>query len=1386
MSYHHLIDNALLDLTFDSSHTAEAFNRQAGSFVKQRLLPMVEQVFDSVSVPGKTITIDKLELDLGTISGNDYLDQLQSKLKTVLSQQLHDLLNGHDNGQNSQMHVISERTSQWQQLEHYLLRGFMPWNFDQKRSDSDVTRWLEEAVTSNIADLLNLLNNHDRRDEIIQRLINQLGWQTLNKLDPRLTKKLNQQWLKGKNGQSHSYFAAITQGIVQASTKSLQPIWQQVLTLHPQVLLSILRYYGQQRRIRQTIARSFSTQMLLDILVLLEPLEHPFIQELINNAVIFSNAETAQGALNISGPDVNTEQVNDTKSHLWAFTLGFLLVERGSRFNRKSYLNSLIRQMAAHHNIGQQQMLESLMGALAQVPGESKLKTNMQTLLGELTDESFADPLNKQSLFDDTPANQTQVPVDKLLIADADIDDITKDSNNVFILWLTQALVEGDGKKLLPLWPQIIKKQAPLLDQLLRYHGQQSQVRSRIIKGFSDPMLKDVVVVLEPIEHQFVQQIIDKSNLIFAVQSEQPGETEKSLKANLWEFTLGFLLVERGSAFNQQSFMGSLVRKMAAHRNISYHEMLMSLHQSIDSISVDSSLKRKLQQVLGGLTQVEGLDVTGQAVDVNKVAGTVAEAADTLLLKQLSQALLDGDQQTVETLWIKVFEAHPKWLKTLLIEQGRQAMVRQLLVRSFSDETLMKVIILLAPTAQPFVQVMIQNVALFGVKPQLQNESLQNESQTAQHQQTPSLVSSDKKALKQSLWEFTLTYLLVERGGQFNKQSYLGSLIKQMASHRNMHYQSLLSAMLQTVQGIASIPGLAITQSLKSELLVVLTALARSETTTHSVEQKAEHRLQQSYQIYWQLKQWLTGATSQTGGKTFSQQLKTLQQQNPLLLQELLKGAHSRSVNWHKIAHVLTVAEQKLLIDAFISLTSSADKIAGNPFIQTLEQYFSQLTTESQKQRYLALIFTSLSQEDPVDLEAIFEAAEVMDGSLVVARANVQKAVKTPKVSEPDHVLAELVKMLPVNSSVTSSYFTSTQINQLKQVISQLLGTSSLALKQLVTPLLASKSMHKKLLEWFGPDILVRLIMLIKPSEFKALQPYAQVLTNAAFALRIGGAASGVEQLKWQFIIRYLFVQGSGFVMDSFVSGFVEYLSKHWHTPSSPFLKAMVKQLTVNTLPSQQSVTKTIVGKVTAMAIKADTPVVEPQQSGEKVYKTAFDIEDEGLEDDIQLLEKLFVGNAGLVLTIPYIPRLFSTLGLTSGKTFKTPEDQQTAIHLLQYMVTGEETAPEYQLVLNKLLCGVKTAKPVARDHALTDQQKSTIEGLLKAINQHWPPMRNTTLAGLRESFLARSGVLTYKDDFWLLEVEEKAFDMLLDQLPWSYSVVKTPWMDQAIHVSWR
>jgi hypothetical protein len=162
----------------------------------------------------------------------------------------------------------------------------------------------------------------------------------------------------------------------------------------------------------------------------------------------------------------------------------------------------------------------------------------------------------------------------------------------------------------------------------------------------------------------------------------------------------------------------------------------------------------------------------------------------------------------------------------------------------------------------------------------------------------------------------------------------------------------------------------------------------------------------------------------------------------------------------------------------------------------------------------------------------------------------------------------------------------------------------------------------------------------------------------------------------------------------------------------------------------------------------------------------------------------LYVQNAGLVLLHPFLPQLFGAMKIAGDDELLRPGD---ALRLLHYLATGLDDAPEYELALPKILCGLPPASLAEEAEPLSDEMRKESAALLEAVIRHWEALKNTGTDALRESFLKRNGKLTrWHDGGWLLQVESNSFDILLDRLPWSFSMIRLPWMPSMLHVEWR
>jgi len=165
--------------------------------------------------------------------------------------------------------------------------------------------------------------------------------------------------------------------------------------------------------------------------------------------------------------------------------------------------------------------------------------------------------------------------------------------------------------------------------------------------------------------------------------------------------------------------------------------------------------------------------------------------------------------------------------------------------------------------------------------------------------------------------------------------------------------------------------------------------------------------------------------------------------------------------------------------------------------------------------------------------------------------------------------------------------------------------------------------------------------------------------------------------------------------------------------------------------------------------------------------------------------EAIYILNAGLVLLHPFLAQLFETIGLVEEQQWNNELSPHTAARVLEYLVTGNDECPEFNLPLNMILCGLAIDEVWRAVDHLSPEIKTECDEMLRAVVQHWNVLKNTSIETLRETFLQRNGKLTMADNDWLLQVEQKGVDVLLSQLPWGIGVIKLPWLKHKLFVEW-
>lgn len=197
-----------------------------------------------------------------------------------------------------------------------------------------------------------------------------------------------------------------------------------------------------------------------------------------------------------------------------------------------------------------------------------------------------------------------------------------------------------------------------------------------------------------------------------------------------------------------------------------------------------------------------------------------------------------------------------------------------------------------------------------------------------------------------------------------------------------------------------------------------------------------------------------------------------------------------------------------------------------------------------------------------------------------------------------------------------------------------------------------------------------------------------------------------------------------------------------------------------------------------------DTPVF----TTEKVQEDSEDWEMDKSNSEIvlEINKRIVVTDSGLVLIHPFFRMIFSRLGLlTDDDDFISMKERIHAAKLLKFLVTGEQRMNDASLVLEKVICDIPLNYHISKDFCPTPHEQEEVDNLLKAVISYWDPFHGTTIRTLREAFMQRKGIIGFEGQNWILRVEGKSIDILLDSMPWEFQYIITKW-SKPIIVDWQ
>lgn len=885
------------------------------------------------------------------------------------------------------------------------------------------------------------------------------------------------------------------------------------------------------------------------------------------------------------------------------------------------------------------------------------------------------------------------------------------------------------------LWKSLISEEPKMGLKAVLLYGKKEKVRSHITAAFSEQELAELVVLLEPSHADFILSYVENATEIHQQKKLKTGE-ESGFRESVWDFILKYLIEEKGTRFNKKEFIRVNLQHLAIQYRVTFEEVLAYFMEFIKKTKGKAEASASLPELVYELYRE--IPEEGQVSANDQLASALITRFDRFseLKKHLLYGVTSLKRPERRALYKELFE-RPK------IHAGhffRETLTSpESIYRLSSDMTrpLFKAFLSLFLAADyPSIHKFWEQLKI-RVKP-TQKFTIREE--RVFYEAVLQVVFSTRKisqqAVMQVIAEVALVHFSIERKSVFQLVG-LGTANKTASV---LQERKSISQLVEQVRGLR-VNGAGKISSASRELeLISVSRSAKSDKSTiiRSLEKESVIQLLHFY--------------AEGKGKKSS-----------LFIQ-------GKKISFEEMMTLLFKHHYTISKDFFEKASSTLSHVVQAPLNTFYEQALSIVRKKSGQIAHAARL------------------EEIIAGN-IEKEADKQKKPEQEKPGKRRFSVEEVIKYLEGKSPVFPLESESEFIEALayvyqhkKRVIENYLRFQS-----------RSEAHIRDWISRLSERALIRILHIIDSHE---LRQRIRLTEEVLEVWQNMGAVSVIPKelntLKW--VILY---KSGGYKMRRqrqafFIRRVLESLFQNRDNSMAGELAQRHKLLQLLLSNSYIKSDKELLRVISDMAKQAkrekdDLEIFERQiPAKEQEETTEKEEEKPAFPEEEEPVTNLFVNNAGIVILGAFLPTYFSRLELLDGKEFKNQEAIYKAIHLLQYLVTGETENFEYDLSLHKIICGIEVSEPIPYNVELTPKELEISESLIEGAIEQWAVIGDTSVNGFRESFLKREGKLEDDDEYWKLTVEVKGYDMLLDQLPWSISMLMHSWMQKRIQIEWR
>ena len=1057
----------------------------------------------------------------------------------------------------------------------------------------------------------------------------------------------------------------------------------------------------------------------------------------------------------------------------------------------------------------------------------SKLELDLGTIPAEGFEEELIERLKKALLDELEKYQQQQIPnaVDR--------------QQTAFIFFLKNGYLPWwlDNRKtdLPSLLAEVLAKDPTRFIRALRRLPHPEQMARRLVTIMDDRNFEHLIQHLEPVEATFILQYLDDLKTLQKEDPITPFQSSFGKALHVW--TLHYLLQNHGSRFNRKAFIYASLRQLAQGFGLSFKEvlswMVSVIHSEEHSFRFEASLPGLIEEIFKEEIKPE------QKVE--------AETTSIQWLRNwlTGSSLSSGDQQVLKNVWEEAFKDETSALFELVNYLGQQERIRSKLVEDLPDESFLQLIQLIEPVEAVFIQQ--YEVDAFQIwQDQIERKAIRRfildyllldrgsvfNRKTFVRRNLQNLAMQ----LKTDYFSVLDEMVLISESLEQRLQTKVG-LLRILAELQEEISPFVSPSSFDLWRWIEQEPSTEVLPKVKSVLVRKFRAAQKSDpeklaqllrrkkdnshlisTLSHALSNEDLLRLYRSLNILETgfASNWLKIASSKEHALIHEALLPWMasSQENESRVQLFLKVWRSMQVDGQELKRYkkLFSKEEFHEIAAYLDLPAFGEKELEQPDqdMEVWTHFFKYgffpwwgrpQSNKINKDTFLQLINQNpetgrtfldrlLAQNSAKERLARFLGEDGVGAMLKTFAPKTYSLLAIWK-SGVQRILDE--EGWPLGGRPTLNYLVLSIFHKFESSTHPQEWVRSLNEALLVWVQISREEFQDRLLKYIveadhsGKEIFLRA--LPEKTGFASLpeklrkQPHQSLEELLSY-----GRLRGIPPEEMNGLRGSLWIEAFKKDPKQLVSILRKFLKSHYH---------LDQLFRLGPLTVLEQLADWILDEIgyTSKEIKSFR---DSRKKWEWLLNTGFKkmpitpnkerMQEDNLEDAEIEAEKIFIDNAGLVILAPYLSRYLKKLDCLEENEFRSETEQEKAMQAIQFLVTGIQNSPEQTLVLPKLLCNwpFEKALPLNEETLLTEDDIAIGISLLNAVKENWPQLKNTSIEGLRESFLQRSGSLEKLEEHWQLNVENKSFDILLDTLPWTFSIIKLPWMELPIHVKWR